>query len=186
MGESSVAFYREQEGEKESVGRRQWPVGLQVPSKASVTSQEINGESNGEEEMVAVMILNAVSERTCGSSRGRAASRRRARDAWLDRGASGAVDAGGSASGLGARVARTVAATGEGDLGWGCSNAGEAGLAAARPLCLRAAETESDEREEGEREERERERKHRRAVAAVVAGACARVRFRRWALGWAG
>jgi hypothetical protein len=120
-------------------GRRQWPVGLQVPSMALVTSQDINGESNGEEETVVVMILNAVSERTCGSARGRATSGRRARGAWLGRGASGAVDVGGSASGLGAR---TVAATGEGDLGWGCSNAGEAGLAAARPLCLRAVERE--------------------------------------------
>jgi hypothetical protein len=75
-------------------GRRQWPAGLQVPSMASVTSQGINRESNGEEETAAVMILNAVSERTCGSARGRAASGRRARGAWLGRGASGAVDAG--------------------------------------------------------------------------------------------
>jgi hypothetical protein len=65
-----------------------------APLMASVTSQGINGESNGEEETVAVMILNAVSERTCGSARGRAASGRRARGAWLGRGASGAVDAG--------------------------------------------------------------------------------------------
>jgi hypothetical protein len=43
-----------------------------APLMASVTSQGINGESNGEEETVAVMILNAMSERTCGSARGRA------------------------------------------------------------------------------------------------------------------
>jgi hypothetical protein len=73
---------------------------------ASVTSQGINGESNGEEETVAVMILNAVSERTCGSARGRAASGRRARGAWLGHGASGAVDAGRH------RMARSVAVAG--------------------------------------------------------------------------
>jgi hypothetical protein len=61
-----------------------------VPSMVSVTSQGINGE----EETVVVMILNVVSERTCGSARGRAGSERWARGAWLDRGASGAVDAG--------------------------------------------------------------------------------------------
>jgi hypothetical protein len=100
-------------------GRRQWPVGLQVPSMASVTSQGINGESNGEEEMVAVMILNAVSERTCGSARGRATSGRRAR-------------AGTSGARRGAR------ACGAGELGR-CVR-GEAGRpgAAARLLACRA------------------------------------------------
>jgi hypothetical protein len=51
--------------------RRQWLAGLQVPSMASVTSQGINGESNGEEETVGVMILTQqVIERTRTSSRG--------------------------------------------------------------------------------------------------------------------
>jgi hypothetical protein len=66
-GESSVVPFIESRRERKSLpGRRQRSAGLQVPSMASVTSQGINWESNGEEETVAVMILNAVGERTRG------------------------------------------------------------------------------------------------------------------------
>jgi hypothetical protein len=102
--------------------RRQWLAGLQVPSMASVTSQGINGESNGEEETVGVMILNATSNRTDADVESRVGTRCRAggstrgRRVWcgrrdLERGARADVGRGRPGSGL-ARAAGSAARLG--------------------------------------------------------------------------